>query len=319
MWRLGRSGLEVGRLGLGTVNFGWVTPPEEAFAIMDRALDLGICLFDTADSYNVDRGDESSESLLGRWLRKSPGRRREVVLATKVFRRMGDGPNQSGLSARHIRQACDESLRRLGVDYIDLYQMHHVDRATPWDEVWQALEQLVAAGKILYVGSSNFAAWHLTRCHLEGERRQLFGLASEQSPYNLSQRMVELEVLPACGGLGLGFLAYSPLAGGVLAGDDRGGRRRRSDQTATVRRGLEDPLARFGELCREFGLGEAVASLAWVLHQQGVTAALVGPRTPRQLDELASALEVELDAEILARLDAIWPGPGGRAPEAYAW
>src|SRR5438034_6764049 len=216
--RLGRTGLRVSRLCLGTMNFGPLTGESDGFAIMDRALELGIVFFDTADVYGWRTGEGVTEQIIGRWLAQGGGRRERIVLATKVYGRMGPGPNDGRLSAYHIRRACEGSLRRLRTDHIDLYQMHHVDRAAPWDELWQAMDVLVQQGKVLYVGSSNFAGWHITQAIEAARDRHSPGLVSEQSLYNLAARTVELEVLPACQAYGVGVIPWSPLAGGLLGG-----------------------------------------------------------------------------------------------------
>src|SRR5881296_2293932 len=210
---LGRLGVLVSPLCLGTMNFGRATPEDESHAIMDRALDLGINFFDTANVYG-NRQKGTTEQIVGRWFAKGSDRRDKVVLATKVYGTTGEWPNLSRLSAVNIRRACEASLRRLQTDHIDLYQMHHIDRATPWDEIWQAMEQLVREGKVIYVGSSNFAGWHIARANETARDRHLLGLASEQCLYNLADRMVELEVLPACREYGMGVLPWSPLASG---------------------------------------------------------------------------------------------------------
>src|SRR5512146_540679 len=215
---LGRAGVKVSRLCLGTMNFGPETSETESFAIMDRALELGINFFDTANVYGWKVGEGWTEQILGRWFAQGGGRRDNVVLATKVFGRMGERPNQSRLSALHIKRACEESLRRLRTDCIDLYQMHHVDRETPWDEIWEAMETLRTQGKILYAGSSNFAGWHIAAAQESASRRNFFGLTSEQSFYNLAVRAIELEVLPAARHYGLGVIPWSPLHGGLLGG-----------------------------------------------------------------------------------------------------
>src|SRR5262245_60646497 len=215
---LGRLGVLVSPLCLGTMNFGPVTTEKDSFAIMDRGLELGLNFFDTANVYGWKLGEGVTEHIVGRWFAQGDGRRDQVVLATKVFGRMGEWPNESRLSALHIRRACDESLRRLQTDHIDLYQMHHVDRDTPWDEIWQAMDHLVAAGKILYAGSSNFAGWQIVQGMESARRHGLLGLTSEQSLYNLTARTVELEVLPACEAYGLGVIPWSPLAAGMLGG-----------------------------------------------------------------------------------------------------
>jgi aryl-alcohol dehydrogenase-like predicted oxidoreductase len=321
---LGRTRLEVSRLCLGTMNFGWDTAgttEADAFAIMDRALEHGINFFDTANVYGSGpKGAGTTEQIIGRWF-AGRGRRDKVVLATKVYGDMGEWPNESRLSALHIRRACDESLRRLQTDYIDLYQMHHVDRAAPWEEVWQAMEQLVTAGKVIYVGSSNFGGWHIARAQAAARERNFLGLVSEQTFYNLLGRTVELEVLPACREFGLGVIPWSPLARGALAGALDGptvGRR----ATSTVRRVVEehrDQLEAFEKLCTDIGEHPADVALAWLLAQDGVTAPIIGPRNVEQLDASLRALEVHLDSGVHKKLDAIFPGPGGAAPEAYAW
>ena len=214
---LGRSGLKVSRLCLGTMNFGPFTTQEDSFAIMDKALEVGVNFFDTANAYGRHRGRGVTEEIIGRWLAQG-GRRQKVVLATKVYGMMGDGVNERRLSAYHIRQACEDSLRRLQTDHIDLYQMHHIDRETPWEEIWQAMENLVRDGKVIYVGSSNFAGWHIAQAQEAAKARHFMGLVCEQSLYNLKDRMIELEVIPACREYGLGLIPWSPLAGGLLGG-----------------------------------------------------------------------------------------------------
>ncbi|OLC90802.1 MAG: oxidoreductase [Deltaproteobacteria bacterium 13_1_40CM_3_71_4] len=319
--RLGRTGLKVSRLCLGTMNFGPLTTEPESFAIMDRALELGIDFFDTADVYGWRTGEGVTEQIVGRWLAQGGGRRERVVLATKVYGKMGDEPNDRGLSARHIRHACDESLRRLRTDRIDLYQMHHVDRDAPWDEVWQAMEQLVTAGKVLYVGSSNFAGWHIAQANAAAAHRHFLGLVSEQSLYNLTARTIELEVLPACRAHGVGVIPWSPLAGGLLGGvlgeADKG---RRSSER--IRKRVEERRAQLEAwegFCRELGEKPADVALAWLLDSPAVTAPIIGPRTIAQLEGSLRALEIALSPDHRAALDRIWPGPGGEAPEAYAW
>jgi len=318
---LGRSGLRVSRLCLGTMNFGPLTSEGDSFALMDRARDAGINFFDTANVYGWRRGEGVTEQIIGRWLAQGGGRREAIVLATKVYAAMGEGPNDSRLSAYHIRRACDESLRRLQTDRIDLYQMHHVDRETPWDEIWQAMEQLVAAGKVVYVGSSNFAGWQIAQANARAAARHFLGLVSEQSLYNLSARTVELEVLPACRAHGVGVIPWSPLAGGLLGGalqKAKEGRRASERLQKSVER-YRAQLETYEGLCRELGESPADVALAWLLANPAVSAPIIGPRTMEQLTGSLRALEITLSAEQLARLDRIWPGPGGEAPEAYAW
>ncbi|PMP85623.1 MAG: aldo/keto reductase [Roseiflexus castenholzii] len=319
--RLGRTGLRVSRLCLGTMNFGPLTSEADSFAIMDRALELGINFFDTANVYGWKTGEGITEQIIGRWFAQGGGRREKVVIATKVYGKMGDWPNESRLSALHIKRACEGSLRRLQTDYIDLYQMHHIDRDTPWEEIWQAMEQLVREGKVLYIGSSNFAGWHIAQANEEARRRNFMGLVSEQSLYNLSARMIELEVIPACQSYGVGIIPWSPLGGGLLGGGlKKAAEGRRADarmQERIDRHRVQ--LEAYEGFCRELGEQPADVALAWLLRQPTVTAPIIGPRTIEQLNGSLRALEITLSDEALARLDAIWPGPGGPAPEAYAW
>jgi aryl-alcohol dehydrogenase-like predicted oxidoreductase len=320
--KLGRTGLRVSRLCLGTMNFGDKTAEADAHVIMDRALELGINFFDTANSYGWKTGEGVTEQILGRWFAEGGGRREKVVLATKVYETMGAWPNQGRLSARHIREACEGSLRRLGTDHIDLYQMHHIDRDTPWDEIWQAMELLVQQGKVIYVGSSNFAAWHLAQGNEAAARRNFLGLVSEQSRYNLTERTVELEVAPACAAYGMALIPWGPLASGALAGSGRrdgaGGRRAHEWGLDIIAR-HGDKLQRFETLCRTLGEEPADVAMAWLLRNPVVTSPVIGPRTLAQLDEGMRALEIKLDDATVARLDEIFPGPGKPAPEAYAW
>jgi aryl-alcohol dehydrogenase-like predicted oxidoreductase len=318
---LGRTGLQVSRLCLGTMNFGPETSEDDSHTIMDAASDVGINFFDTADVYGWRRGEGWTEQIIGRWFAKGGGRRERTVIATKLYGTMGDSPNDTFLSALHIRQACEASLRRLQTDHIDLYQMHHVDRNTPWEEIWQAMEILAVQGKILYVGSSNFAGWHLAQAQEAAKARHFLGLVSEQSLYNLMERTIELEVIPACQSYGLGLIPWSPLQQGLLAGILRKKREGRSAAGSAQER-LErrrDQIERYEKLCDELGHHPADVGLAWLLAQPAVSAPIVGPRTMDQLISSLRSLKVTLDGDALARLDEIFPGPGGPAPEAYAW
>ena len=322
--KLGSTGLNIGPLGLGSVNFSWLTNEANSFAILDRAFELGINFLDTANNYNAGQ----TEALIGRWFAQGGGRREKTVLATKVYsapmewgspdpaKRTGSwvGPNQKGLSAKHIREACEASLKRLNTDYIDLYQMHHVDRNTRWEEIFQAMELLVAQGKVLYVGGSNFAGWHIAQAQEIAKRRDFLGLASEQSVYNLMKRTVELEVIPACRAYGMAFLPYSPLAAGMLGGkpaENEPGRRAYMKPTPQI--------DAYVEICQSIGQTPADVALAWLARQPGVTAPIVGPRTMAQFEANLAALEIELDEEVMGKLNELFPGPGGPAPEAYAW
>lgn len=318
---LGRSGLIVSRLCLGTMNFGPQTDEVESFRIMDRALEHGINFFDTANTYGWKTGEGITEKIIGRWLAQGNGRRDRIVLATKVYGKMGEGPNDRRLSAYHIRKACEDSLRRLQTDHIDLYQMHHIDRQTPWEEIWQAMEVLVQQGKIIYVGSSNFAGWQIMQAHCKAEERHFMGLISEQSLYNLAARTIELEVIPACRNLGLGILPYSPLAGGLLAGilttQTKG--RRASERIQNLIEKQRKQLRLYEDFCKEIGEEPSNVALAWLLHNPAVTSPIIGPRTIEQLDISLRSLEITLTDDQMVRLNEIWPGPGGEAPEAYAW
>jgi len=318
---LGRTGLKVSPLCLGTMNFGPFTSEPDSFAIMDQALELGINFFDTANVYGWKKGEGVTEKIIGRWFAQGGERREKVVLATKVYGNMGDWPNQSGLSALHIKRACEDSLRRLQTDYIDLYQMHHIQRNTPWEEIWQAMEQLVQEGKVLYVGSSNFAGWHIAQANEIARARHFMGLVSEQSLYNLNARMIELDVIPACEEYGLGLIPWSPLASGLLAGvlQKIAEGRRAGERVQEAVEKHRAQLEAWEAFCGDMDEHPADVALAWLLAQPAVTAPIIGPRTMEQLNGSLRALEIDLDEETLARLDEIWPGPGGRAPEAYAW
>ena len=319
--QLGRTGLKVSRLCLGTMNFGPHTTEEDSFAIMDKALDLGINFFDTANVYGRKMGEGITEGIIGRWFAQGGGRREKTVIATKVFGRMGTWPNQSRISALNIRQAVEGSLKRLQTDYIDMYQMHHVDRNTPWDETWQAMDTLVQQGKILYVGSSNFAGWHIAKAQETAKARHFLGLVSEQSLYNLKDRVVELEVLPACRDYGLGVIPWSPLAGGLLGGvlqKIKAGRRADEDTQKDVKK-YRTQLEAWEKFCKQMGEKPADAALAWLLTNPVVTAPIIGPRTLEQLTGALRALKIKFSKAEMTKLDEIWPGPGGEAPEAYAW
>ncbi|GAC1386094.1 MAG: aldo/keto reductase [Herpetosiphon sp.] len=320
--RLGRTGLRVSPLCLGTMNFGPQTTEADSFRIMDHALDTGINFFDTANGYGGGKpGEGITEQIIGRWLAQGGNRRERIVLATKVYGKTGDWPNMGRLSAYHIRKACEDSLRRLQTDHLDLYQMHHVDRDTPWDEIWQAMEQLVHDGKVVYVGSSNFAGWHIATAQAAAKQRHFLGLVSEQSLYNLNARMIELEVVPSCREHGLGIIPWSPLAGGLLGGalQKVAAGRRASEQAQKNIEKHRGKLEAYEGFCQEIGAAPADVALAWLLHNPVVTAPIIGPRTQEQLDGALRALEIKLGPDEMKRLDSIFPGPGGEAPEAYSW
>jgi aryl-alcohol dehydrogenase-like predicted oxidoreductase len=314
---LGRTGLSVSRLCLGTMNFGPHTSEEDAHAIMDRGHELGINFYDTANRY----GGGDTEKIIGTWFAQGDGRRERTVLATKLFGATGDWPNEGRLSALNIRRACDASLQRLQTDYIDLYQMHHVDRDTPWEEIWQAMEILTQQGKILYVGSSNFAGWHIAQANEAAAKRNYLGLVSEQSIYNLLVREVELEVLPAAQQYGLGVIPWSPLQGGLLGGvlaKEKEGIRRREGRSKDSLKKYRKKIKAYEDLCASLGEAPATVGLAWLLHQPAVTAPIIGPRTIEQLESAENAVKLQLDDETLEALDEIFPGYK-TAPEHYAW
>jgi aryl-alcohol dehydrogenase-like predicted oxidoreductase len=318
---LGRTGLRVSKLCLGTMNFGPYTSEEDSFEIMNHALESGINFFDTANVYGWEKGVGVTENIIGRWLAEDRNRRDKFVLATKVYGKMGDGPNDSKLSAYHIKKACEDSLKRMQTDHIDLYQMHHIDRSTPWDEIYQAMEQLISEGKIIYVGSSNFAAWNLAEAYCKAKERHSLGIVSEQSIYSLRNRNIELEVIPACKAFGIGLIPWSPLGGGILCGvleKAREGRRTREPLQNSVEK-LHPQIEAYEKLCKEIEQKPADVALAWILNNPVVTSPIVGPRTIEQLEENVKALEIKLSDETMKKLDEIWPGPGGQAPEAYAW
>jgi aryl-alcohol dehydrogenase-like predicted oxidoreductase len=318
---LGRTGLRVSRICLGTMNFGPETDEPTSFSIMDSALEGGINFFDSANVYGRSKGRGATEEIVGRWFAQGGGRRDKVVMATKLYGDMGDWPNEGRLSALNIRRACEASLQRLQTDYIDLYQMHHIDRGTSWDEIWEAMEVLRAQGKILYVGSSNFAGWHIAKAQAAAARRNFMGLVSEQSHYNLLTRQIELEVLPAAEDYGLGVIPWSPLASGLLGGvvrKEREGSRRYGDNVKRTLERKRPQLEAYEDLCAELGEEPGAVGLAWLLTRPAVTGPIVGPRTPEQLDSAVHAVDVTLDDKALARLDELFPGHR-TAPEDYAW
>jgi aryl-alcohol dehydrogenase-like predicted oxidoreductase len=303
------------------MNFGPVTEEADAHAIMDKAHDYGINFFDTANVYGWGENRGRTEEILGNWFAQGDLRRERTVLATKLYGDMGDWPNNGKLSALNIRRACDASLRRLQTDFIDLYQMHHVDRDTRWDEIWQAMEVLVAQGKILYVGSSNFAGWHIGQAQAAAASRHFMGLVSEQSLYNLLVRDIERELVPAAQFYGLGIIPWSPLHGGLLGGvirKEREGHRRTSGRAADSLEEHRNQIEQYEELCEKIGHEPAEVGLAWLLTRPGVTAPIVGPRTMEQLDSALAAQQLTLDQSVLDQLDEIFPGYQP-APEDYAW
>jgi aryl-alcohol dehydrogenase-like predicted oxidoreductase len=321
---LGRTGTSVSRIVLGTMNFGERTSEEDSFAIMDRALQLGINFFDTANGYGGSAGRGATEEIIGRWFASRPGVRDDIVLATKVHSPMvdptpdGDVVNARGASAWQVRREAIGSLKRLQTDRIDLYQFHHIDRHISWQELWQSMEVLVARGEVIYTGSSNFAAWNIAQANEIAAQRHFLGLVSEQSLYNLLQRSIELEVIPAAQNYGLGILPWSPLAGGLLSGGSSDPNSRSAALTE-ARAERTQQLDSYERFAKERGWTPSALGLAWLLHQPGVTGPIIGPRTVSQLESAVSALDIHLSEEDLRTLDELFPGPGGQAPEAYAW
>ncbi|MGK5733222.1 aldo/keto reductase [Streptomyces sp. URMC 124] len=327
--QLGRTGLKVSRIVLGTMNFGPQTDEADSHAIMDAALDAGINFFDTANVYGWGENKGRTEEIIGTWFAKGGGRREKVVIGTKVFGNMGpdgaDWPNHDRLSAVNIRRAVEGSLKRLQTDHIDLYQFHHVDRATPWEEIWQAVDVLVQQGKVVYAGSSNHAGWHIAQANETARRRGTLGLVSEQCLYNLAERRAEMEVIPAAQAYGLGVIPWSPLHGGLLGGvirkEKEGGSARAASgrsADALANTKVREQVQAYENLLDKHGLAPGEVALAWLLTRPGVTGPIVGPRTADQLASALRAAELELSGELLAQLDEIFPGPGP-SPEAFAW
>jgi aryl-alcohol dehydrogenase-like predicted oxidoreductase len=300
------------------MNFGTQTSEKDSYAIMDRALELGINFWDTANVYGGRKGEGITEQVLGRYFAQGGGRREKVVLATKVYGDMGDWPNTSRLSALHIRRACEESLRRMQTDYIDLYQMHHVWREAPWEEIWQAMELLVAQGKVIYTGSSNFAGWHIVQANEAAKRRNFLGLVSEQCHYNLFTRTVERDLLPACESYGVGVIPWSPLGGGMLAGVlDRPTVGRRADSVKHMEE-HRSKLEPWEALCKKAGEKPADVALAFLLANPVITAPIIGPRTIEQVEGALRAFEIDYTSELRAEIDAIFPALRP-SPEGHAW
>jgi 1-deoxyxylulose-5-phosphate synthase len=312
---LGRSGVKVAPLALGTDNFANPTPEDESIRVIHAALDAGINLVDTANSYAAGE----SERIVGKAIRTAGVPRDAVLVSTKVHYPVGDGPNDRGNSRLHVLRACEDSLRRLGLDHIDLYQTHRPDMDVPLDETLGALDDLVRQGKVRYIGSSTAPAWHVVESVLTSERRGLARIVCEQSPYNLLDRRVENELVPACQRHGLGIIAWSPLAMGMLAGRYATAELPAADSRAAVRGGIyaERVTAagvevgnRFAALAREAGWEPAQLAALWVKDQPGITAPIIGPKSVAQLENLLPVLEHELDDGLRAACDELSP-PGG--------
>jgi aryl-alcohol dehydrogenase-like predicted oxidoreductase len=331
--KLGKSGMTVSKVCLGTMHFGGPTSEEEAFKIMDKALEMGINFFDTANVYGGAGGRGKSEEIIGKWFQSRPGSRDQVVLATKVYNPMVDGnvPNEDrGISAYKTRKHVHDSLRRLQTDRIDLYQVHHYDRDITPEEFWGTFERLINDGKVLYMGSSNYPGWGLAKFQMHALQRGSVGFISEQTMYSLLCRAPELEVLPAAQDFGIGVIPYMPLAGGLLTGKKASvpGSRTASveNEYGIYLSDVNEQLNAFSALCRELGEKESVVAIAWTLAQPAIASPIVGARTVAHLDGLDRATELKLDDATLAKLDEIFDINKGRplrtgkpAPEAYAW
>ncbi|MFJ8312370.1 MULTISPECIES: aldo/keto reductase [unclassified Streptomyces] len=326
--QLGRTGLQVSRIVLGTMNFGPQTDEAGSHAIMDAALDAGINFFDTANVYGWGENKGRTEEIIGSWFAKGGDRRDKTVLATKLNGNMAAGepwPNHHKLSAVNIRRSVEASLKRLGTDRIDVYQFHHIDRLTPFEEIWQAIDVLISQGKILYAGSSNFPGYKIAQANETAARTGRLGLVSEQCLYNLAERRAEMEVIPAAQEYGLGVIPWSPLHGGMLGGilrKEREGAGSRS-KGGIAAQSLADPAVRnrvqaYEDLLAKHDLDPGETALAWLLTRPGVTGPIVGPRTAGQLAAAVRAVGLELSGEVLGALDDVFPGPGP-SPEAFAW
>jgi len=310
---LGSTGLKVSRICLGAMTYGskkwreWVLDEEESQPFIKRALEAGINFFDTADMYSLG----ASEEVLGRALKDFGPSRDKLVIATKVFNPMGDDPNQRGLSRKHIMHAIDDSLRRLGTDYVDLYQIHRFDNATPIEETLEALNDVVRAGKALYIGASSMYAWQFQRMLHVSDERGWARFVTMQNHYNLVYREEEREMIPLCSAEGVGLIPWSPLARGFLAGN-----RSRQDRGETVR-AKTDAFAhdmyyrdsdftvvdRVTEFAKKHGVPNAQVALAWLLSKPGVTAPIIGASKMQHLEDALQALELHLDADEIKALE----------------
>jgi aryl-alcohol dehydrogenase-like predicted oxidoreductase len=318
--RMGRTGLKVSEVCLGTMTFGQQADEDTAFAIMDVADSHGVTFFDTADVYPLGGNEQTvgrTEEIVGNWLRER-GARERIVLATKCRGPMGPGANDQGLSRKHILHACEQSLRRLGTDYIDLYQVHSPDLETPIEETLEALDTLVQHGKVRYIGCSNFPAWQLGDALWASDTHGLARFDCVQPRYNLLFRMIEDELLPLCRAHGVGVIAFNPLAGGVLTGRYEPGQEAEEGSRFTLPRAGElykkrywndsvlQETQRLKKLFTERGKSLTHVALAWVLAQEGLTSAIVGASGPEQLTDSLQAVNVTLDAEEMAACEDAW-------------
>ncbi len=316
---LGKSGLKVTNLCLGTMTFGIQADKETSFQILDKAFDAGVFFIDTADAYPLGSTpgvSGTTESIVGEWLK---GKRDKVVLATKCFGRMGQGPNDAGLSRKHIVEAVEMSLRRLGTDYIDLYQAHQFDPSTPMEETLRAFDQLVSSGKVRYIGVSNWRAWQVAKGNGICDRKGFVRIDSVQPRYNLLFRMIEDDLVPMCEDEGIGIISYNPLAAGMLTGRYKPGDEVQSGTRFSLanagpmyqerywKQATFDAVERYRDWCQARGRDMATTAVLWVTQQRGITSAIIGASRPEQLDaSLKAADETPLTAEDLEWLDELW-------------
>ena len=309
--KLGSAGLKVSRLCLGTMTYGsskwrdWVLDEDESRPFIRRALELGINFFDTADMYSQG----ASEEVLGRALRDFGPSRDRVVVATKVYHPMGEDPNQRGLSRKHIRHAIDSSLRRLGMDYVDLYQIHRIDYETPIEETLAALDEVVRSGKALYVGASSMSAWQFAKMLYTADAMGIPRFVTMQNHYNPIYREEEREMLPLCREEGIGVIPWSPLARGFVMGNRTTVRARTDDYGHSIycQPSDFDMVNRIAEVARQRGVSNARIALAWVAQQPGITAPIFGASKPGHLEDAVAALEIRLDDSELKALSAYQP------------
>ncbi|MDF3290312.1 aldo/keto reductase [Streptomyces silvisoli] len=328
--QLGRTGLQVSRVVLCTGKFGPAISEADSFTVMDAALGVGINVF--ANVYDWGENKGQTEKIIGNWFAQGGGRREKVVLATKLYASMAPdndpSPNMGRLSALNIRRSVEAGLERLRTDCIDLLQLHHVDRNTPWEEIWQAIDVLVQQGKILYAGSSNHAGWHIAQANETAGRRGSLGLVVGECLYNLAERRAEMEVIPAAQSYGLGVWARSPLHGGLLGGvlrrlHEGGAMPTARGRAASAAKALENPAIRdrvqaYEDLVDQYGLDPGEVALAWLLTRPSITGPAIGPGSVECLETAVRAVQLQLPQELLTALEEVFPGPGP-SPEAFAW
>lgn len=330
--KLGRSNMTVSKICLGTMHFGTVTPEDESYRIMDKALEMGINFFDTANVYGRSAYCGRTEEIMGNWFQQGADRRDRTVLATKVYGNMVGSPppnEDAGLSAYKVRKHAADSLKRLQTDHIDLYQVHHIDARISLEEFWTTFDRLINNGDVLYMGTSNYPGWGLAKYQMYAWQHGMVGFVSEQCQYNLLSRYPELEVFPAAQDFGIGIIPYMPLGGGLLTGKKTaaaGSRTAQVEKEYDMDMSTNTQLEAFSALCKEIGEPEHVVAIAWVLANPAVTSAIVGPRTVGHLDGLDRAAELQLDPAHITRLNDIFNINSGRAlkpdasaPAAFAW